>query len=72
MHRAKNRSLFLFLKQDSCLGMFESVDTLMSFALRRAPVKPFSEEHQKSATRLYYSSSSLQLKRKEPFEVLNN
>lgn len=44
---------FLFHKQDSCLKRFESVDTLVGFALRRAPIKPFLGKHQKSASRFY-------------------
>lgn len=72
MHRAKDGSIFLrFSNKIVVLECLKSVGTLMDFVLRRALVKPFLGEHQKSATG-GISSSSLQLKRKEPFEVLNN
>lgn len=44
---------FLFHKQESCLRRFESVDSLVGFALSRALIKPFLGKHQKSASRFY-------------------
>lgn len=54
MNRAKNRFISLcFSNKIVVLEQLKSVGTLMGFALRRAPVKPFWGEHQQSATRFY-------------------
>lgn len=64
--------LSLFLKQDSCPRRSESVDTLMGFALSRAPVKmPFLEKAPKICQQVMLILLSLS-SWKEPLDVLNN
>ena len=64
--------LSLFLKQDSCPQRSESVDTLMGFALSRAPVKmPFLEKAPKICQQVMLILLSLS-SCKEPLDVLNN
>lgn len=64
--------LSLFLKQDSCPWRSESVDTLMGFALSRAPVKmPFLEKAPKICQQVMLILLSLS-SWKEPLDVLNN
>lgn len=62
----------LFFKQDSCPRRSESVDTLMGFALSRAPVKtPFLEKAPKICQQVMLIILSL-YSCKEPLDVLNN